>query len=272
MQRYTLKMLIMGTCAFGLMACDTKTQKNTEAEQVDRVVKVENPDVLPFLNIQQAKAKYALPFCEKKNCIEIDIQTIQTQDAWMNQWIGGSLSQVIQDQIGLKQAMTLQQAVDAYVKHSDQWQQEFIKNKAYELHLTTRIAAQRNQYVLLQVIVNSKQAEITVKDRGYFLVADRQAQKKLSLLDILQPEQQNAMNALVQTQYAAWLKQQTAEVKKIAPKKLYWGQNDWFFDGEGIGIHYRASEIVKDGTQLDLYLSKAQTQMMLKPEIFQKMF
>lgn len=269
MQRYTLKMLIVATCALSLMACDKKTEKNTEA---DKVARVENPDILPFLNIQEAKATYAVPFCEKKNCIEIDIQTIQTQDAWMNQWIVKSQSQVIQDQIGLKQTMTLQQAVDAYVKQSDQWQQEFIKNKAYALHLSTRIAAQRNQYVLLQVIVNSTQAEVTVKDRGYFFVADRQAQKKLGILDILQPDQQNAMNEIVQTQYAAWLKQQTAEVKKIAPKKLYWGQNDWFFDGEGIGIHYRASEIVKDGAQLDLYLTKAQTQMMLKPEIFQKMF
>ena len=272
MQRYTLKMLIVGTCALSLMACDTKTEKNKEPEKVEKVIKVENPDVLPFLNIQEGKAKYAVPFCEKKNCIEMDIQTIQTQDAWMNQWIGENQSQVIQDQIGLKQAMTLQQAVDAYVKQSDQWQQEFIKNKAYELHLSTRIAAQRNQFVLLQVIVNSTQAEVTVKDRGYFFVADRQAQKKMGILDILQPKQQNVMNEIVQTQYAAWLKQQTAEVKKTAPKKLYWGQNDWFFDGEGIGIHYRASEIVKDGKQLDLYLTKAQTQMMLKPEIFQKMF
>ncbi len=272
MQRYTLNMLMVGICALSLMACDTKTEKTKDAEKVEKLTTVENPDVLPFLNIQEAKAKYAVPFCEKKNCIEIDIQTIQTQDTWINQWIGESQSQVIQDQIGLKQAMTLQQAVNAYVKQSDQWQQEFIKNKAYALHVTTRIAAQRNQFVLLHVIVNSKQAEVTVKDRGYFFVADRQKRKKLGILDILQADQQNAMNEIVQTQYAAWLKQQTDEVKKLAPKKLYWGQNDWFFDGEGIGIHYRASEIVKDGTQLDLYLTKAQTQMMLKPEIFQKMF
>ena len=272
MQRYTLKVLIVGICALSLMACDTKIEKSKDTEKVETVKRIENSDVLPFLNIQEAKAKYAVPFCEKKNCIEIDIQTIQTQDIWVNQWIGKSQSQVIQDQIGLKQAMTLQQAVDAYIKQSDQYQQEFIKNKAYELHLSTRIAAQRNQFVLLQLIVNSKQAEVTVKDRGYFFVADRQAKKKLGILDILQSAQQKNMNEIVQTQYAAWLKQQTAEVKKSAPKKLYWGQNDWFFDGEGIGIHYRASEIVKDGTQLDLYLTKSQTKMILKPEIFQKMF
>ena len=76
-------------------------------------------------DIEEAKANLAIPFCEKKNCIEIDIQTVNTQDAWMNQWIEESQSKVIQDQIGLKQAMTLQQAVNAYVKKSDEWQKEF---------------------------------------------------------------------------------------------------------------------------------------------------
>jgi hypothetical protein len=45
------------------------------------------------------------------------------------------------------------------------------------------------------------------------------------------------------------------EVKKQVPKKLYWGQADWFFDGEGIGLHYRANEISKDAPQLDIYLT-----------------
>lgn len=272
MQSYKMKMLILSMCVLPLIACDSKNEKTSDVESQEKINTPENPDVLPFLNIQQAKANYALPFCEKKKCIEIDIQTIHTQDAWMNQWIAQSQSEVIQNQIGLKQAMSLQQAINAYVKRSDEWQNEFIQNKAYELHVQTRIASQRNQYVLLQVIVNSKQAEVSVKDRGYFFVADRKAQKKLGILDVLNPAQQNAMNEWVQIQYAEWLDKQSAEVKKIVPKKLYWGQSDWFFDGEGVGIHYRANEIAKDSTQLDLYLSKAQTKQMLKPDVFEKMF
>ncbi len=52
-------------------------------------------------------------------------------------------SKVIQDQIGLKQDMSLQQAVDAYVKKwRNAWQAEFAKNKPYELSMYTRIAYQ----------------------------------------------------------------------------------------------------------------------------------
>lgn len=272
MQSNSFKAVVLSLCVFSLVACDSKKQDEVPTQQQETIAKQEPAEVLPFLNIEEAKANLAVPFCEKKNCIEIDIQTVNTQDAWMNQWIEESQSKVIQDQIGLKQAMTLQQAVNTYVKKSDEWQKEFIKNKAYELHLQTRIASQRNQYVLLQVIVNSKQAEVNVKDRGYFFVADRKTQKKLSILDVIEPKQQNALNNIIQANYTEWMVEQKSEVKKLLPKKLYWGQNDWFFDGEGIGMHYRASEIAKDASQLDIYLNKAQTQQILKAEIFEKMF
>ncbi len=35
-------------------------------------------------------------------------------------------------------------------------------------YIRTRIASQRNQYVLLQLALDSKQEEVTIKDRYYF--------------------------------------------------------------------------------------------------------
>ena len=257
--------------SWSLLACDSKKDQDKEKASILQP-KLETAEVLPYLNIQEAKADYALPFCEKKNCIEIDIQTIKTQDAWLNHWIANHQSNVIQAQIDSKQNMTLQQAVNAFVKKSDIWQEEFPKNKAYELHLQTRVASQRNQYVLLQVSINTLQADVSIKERQYFFVADRKLKKSLSILDVIDPKKQNQLNTWVQEKYAEWLEKQDKDVKKQAPKKLYWGQSDWFFDGEGIGLHYRANEIIEESTQLDIYLSKAQTQQILKAEIFQKMF
>ena len=253
-----------------LVACDSKKDQDKDGSVLQP--KQEAAEVLPYLNIQETKADYALPFCEKNNCIEIDIQTIKTQDNWLNQWIANSQSSVIQAQIDLKQNMTLQQAINAFVKKSDTWQEEFPKNKAFELHMQTRMASQRNQYVLLQVSVNSLQADVSIKERQYFFVADRKLKKSLSILDVIDAKHQNQLNTWVQEKYAEWLEKQNSDVKKNAPKKLYWGQADWFFDGEGIGLHYRASEIVADGKQLDIYFSKEHTQNILKPEVFHKMF
>ena len=255
-----------------LIGCDSKKEQTKEQQGSILQPKKEQTEVLPYLNIQEAKADYALPFCEKKNCIEIDIQTIKTQDPWLNQWMSNSQSQVIQSQIESKQNMTLQQAVNAFVKKSDAWQAEFPKNKAFELHMQTRIASQRNQFVLLQLSINTVQADVSIKERQYFFVADRKLKKSLSILDVIEAKQQNQLNAWVQEKYTEWMVKQDVDVKNKAPKKLYWGQADWFFDGEGVGLHYRTNEIAEDATQLDIYLTKAQTQEILKPEIYQKMF
>ncbi|MGA6134906.1 hypothetical protein ACPER7_01200 [Acinetobacter dispersus] len=273
----TLKPLFAVSVLIGMMAltaCDHPKKNETDAAQSKEQVAVsaEKAEVLPYLNMKEAKADYALPFCEKKNCIDVDIQTIKTQDDWLNAWIAKNQANVIQQQIESNKNLTLQQAINAYVKKSDEWQDKYSKNKAYELHLNTRIASQRNQYVLLQVGINAQQEDIAVKDRFYFFVADRKLQKSLSVLDVIQKNQQNALNDIVQAHYQQWIAKQSAEVKKQVPKKLYWGQADWFFDGEGIGLHYRANEISKDAPQLDIYLTTEQSKQMLQAEIYQQMF
>lgn len=271
------KEILLGSvigCSLLLGACDKneKEQPATEQKKSAAVIPEEKAKVLPYLNIQEKSADIALPFCETKNCINLVIQTLKTADSWLNQSIEKQQAKVIQDQIGLKQDMSLQQAVNAYVKKSDAWQAQLKLNKAYELSLYTRIPYQRNQFVLMQIGVDSTQENIRVKERYYFFVADRVQQKILSPLDIINPEQQLQMDQIVQQAYQKWLKDNNAEVQQKAPKKLYWGQADWFFDQEGIGLHYRSQEISKDAKQLDIYLTKEQTQQVLKVDIYQNMF
>jgi hypothetical protein len=263
---------VMG-CSLLLGACDKNEKQQPAAQQEEAAgIRPEQAEVLPYLHIQAQPAKIALPFCETKNCINLDIQTLKTADSWLNQSIEKQQALVIQDQIGLNQNMSLQQAVNAYIRKSDAWQAQLELNKAYELSLYTRIPYQRNQFVLMQIGVDSKQENVSVHERYYFFVADRQQQKILTPLDIINPKQQLMMDQLVQQAYAKWLKDNSREVQQNAPKKLYWGQADWFFDQEGLGLHYRSHEISKDAKQLDIYLSKQQTQQVLKAEIYQHMF
>lgn len=268
-QQQTLIMTILSSVLL-LSACHKEPAK--QQEQAASSTQNSNPDVLPYLDIQTKRAEYALPFCEKKNCIDIDIQSLVTKDPWLNHWITANQSKVVQAQIDLKQNLSLQQAINAYVKKSDDWQHEFSANQPYRLHIQTRVASQRNQYVLLQMQVSSRQADVEIKERQYFFVADRKLQKDLSILDVIEPKQQVAFDGIVQSAYQQWLKKQTKNVQRAAPKKLHWGQADWFFDGEGVGLHYRANEIVKDAKQLEIFLNKSQTQKMLKADVFHKMF
>ena len=89
-----------------LTACDSSKQSETDTDAKSSVFKTEQAEVLPYLNIQQQAADIAQPFCETKNCIELDIQTLKTEDAWLNQWIAKSQARVVQDHIGKNQDMT----------------------------------------------------------------------------------------------------------------------------------------------------------------------
>ena len=268
-----IQIAVLVLAGLAVSACDSSKQSQDQQNSDSAsIFKQDKAEVLPYLHILQQPAKIALPFCETKNCIDIDIQTLVTQDQWLNDWMAKTQAMVIQDQIGLKQNMSLQQAVNAYVKKSDDWQTKYSKNPAYQLSLYTRIAYQRNEYVLLQVGVDSKQEDVKVNERYYFAVADRKKQQGVTLLDIIEPKQQVYMNELMQKAYQDWLKQQTPEARQKAPKKLYWGQADWFFDSEGIGLHYRSLQIVDEGKQLDIYLTKAQTQQVVKADIYRTMF
>ncbi len=180
MYKKLLLVTIIAT-SLALSACDSSSEK-TDQEQ-NESAHSSNPDILPYLNIKQQSANFALPFCENKNCIDIDIQTIQTQDTWLNSWIEKNQATAIQDQIGLNQNMNLQQAINAYVKKSDAWQAEEKTNKAYELTVYTRMAYQRNQYLLLQIGLDSKQDGVNTTERYYFFAADRKQQKALKILD-----------------------------------------------------------------------------------------
>lgn len=254
-----------------LAGCDgSSSEPEAAAQPVKKQITapVEEEIALEPIRIKEIQPQIALPFCENKKCIEINIQSIQTEDAWLDEWISRQSALVIQDQIGLKQQMKLQQAIDAYVRASDESEAE----KPYQLNLYTRIPYQRNQYAILQVGVDAQQHEKQIKERYYFYVVDRKIQKTLTLLDIIQPDQQIKMNHHIQTAYQEWLKKQSEDLRKAAPAKLYWGQADWFFDHDGLGLHYRDGEIAKNSPSCDLYLNLEQTQQVTKPEIYQAMF
>jgi len=258
MPQIAIKLFVLGMMGYLLSGCSPQP-KNTDSNQ-------------EVLAVQTQAAQFSLPRCTQKSCVSVDIQTLKTQDPWLNQWVEQHLANVVQQQVGQNNSLDLQQAVNVYVEKSASWQREFPQNTAYNLQLLTQIAAQHNAYVLLNIVVNSQQGDISVKQRQYFYVADIKQQKDLKILAIIQPKQRAAMDQEIQMQYQTWLGEQSRAVKQRAPKHLEWTQANWFFDRQGIGLHYRANEISPDGAAVSMYLSKQQTQAFLEPKIYQQMF
>ncbi|MCG2916608.1 hypothetical protein, partial [Escherichia coli] len=62
--------------------------------------------------------------------------------------------------------------------------------------------------MLLQIGLNAKQEEITIKNRYYFMVADRKSKRMIAVNDILNPKQQAQFEQCVQAAYKKWRSQQ----------------------------------------------------------------
>jgi hypothetical protein len=95
MTKQFLMVSLIGYCPCWLHAQKESDQK---AEQEKVGIHTIKQDFTLF-GYSESKAKYALPFCEKKNCIDIDIQSIQTKDSGL---IAGltKTGNVVQAQIG----------------------------------------------------------------------------------------------------------------------------------------------------------------------------
>lgn len=229
--------------------------------------------LLTPVKTQTAWVDIKKPICKAKTCARIHIQILKTDQAWLNTWVNQNIAVVLQEQLKQKvEPLTLQTALDQYVKQSRQWQTQYSRNRPYELDISTKLIYQKNQYVLLQIVLNAKQEELTIKNRSYLHVADREQKKTVMLKEIIQPQQLSQFSVWVQAAYQKWLTEQSQAVQKEAPKQLDWQEADWFFDQEGVGLHYRGNQISEHADQFDLYLSSDQTKAVLQTQIYQKMF
>ena len=102
-------------------------------------------------------------------------------------------------------------------------------------------------------------------------MADRKLHKNLTLLDVLKrPATDSTSNC--SNCVSGLVEKANCRCQKQNLKTLYWGQADWFFDGEGVGLHYQANQITKDAPQLDIYLTTEQTKKYCNLRFMNKCF
>ena len=265
-----MKAIAAVICALAmLVGCAQDTAQNQEQR-----TKQEKEQGYVNLSAMPVIADYALPFCEKKYCIEVEIFGFNSQDEWFNQWVAQQSADLIRQQLGLKQKLSLQAAVDAFVNASDDWhaQSENANAAPWRLHIQPRIAMQRDAITLLQLQAEYRLGETVLPNRDYYFVLDRKQQQQRRLYDVIIPQHRVAFMDFIQSQYVAWQQGLSAQDKAQLPEKLYWANQDWFFDTEGIAVYYRALDYgINNAPDLTIYLSAEQAQQWVQPETLKQL-
>ena len=256
--------------------CDKKSETIAAHEQQSQT------QAYPILLAASQAADYGVPFCEQKFCNDIEIQTLNSSDPWFDQTVAAIISDIIRQQLNINQKLNLQQAVDAFVLASDQAQsaaQPHQTIKPWGLHIDAQLAAQQQQLALVMITANfampiPNQTIHTITRQNiqysparkplnapqrYFKVLDRKAQRMVQLYDVIAADKRLEFNQLLQQHYQLWRTKLDTEQQTRLPEKIYWANQDWFFDEQGIGIVYRASDWGVDAADLSINLTTAQT-------------
>ncbi|GAA5016581.1 hypothetical protein GCM10023206_28460 [Acinetobacter puyangensis] len=231
----------------------------------------------PILIASPEIADYALPFCEKKYCIEVEIFDFNSQDQWFNQFTDQQIADLIRQKLALKQKMSLQAAVDQFVILSDEWQAqtENQSKKAWSLYIKPRVATQQGEIALLQINAEYDVGEEKVPAQDYYFVVDRKKQQMIRLYDIIAPKYRAALTDVIQQHYQDWQQQWSVQQQQAftgkQPEKLYWANQDWFFDDQGIAIYYRGTDLsTKTTKNLVIYLTPEQTRQWVLADYLQQ--
>lgn len=263
---YRQLFVLLCSTIFFLSACDDN-QKKTQEQALQEQAKEQG---YPVLIASPHVADYGLPFCEKKYCIEIEIQSFQSQDTWFNQFTDFKISELIRKQLDIKEKLTLQQAVDAFVAKSDSWQAEH-PNQPWSMQISSRVPMQQKEIAVLQLQTTYVLGDKTIPEHNYFFMVDRKAKKQILIYDVIKPEARLAFGDFIQQAYQKWQEQLGPEYKDKTPSKIGWASQDWLIDEQGVTLYYRASDLQASGANnLIIQIPKDKVQQWFTADILQK--
>lgn len=264
------KILISTTLAVSLLSLAACQKPNQNAEPAKASTAATQPAPNP-LDVKVLKASYALPACSGEGCVQVDIQRLQTNKPWINQFMDQQILQLSNVQLSeaLAKPTTLQANVDRFVQAA---KQDTIARGApvpYSMQVTPEFLGEKGDIGLFKISAAfySGGAHGSAFDNYYNL--DLKQKKQLQLADLLLPEQQPKLYELVHQQYADWVKQNdlSADLSKYEQDWPFKLTDNFTLSEEGLVFAYGQYEIGPYAVGMPQFtVPYAQLSGIMKPE------
>ncbi|WP_374297987.1 hypothetical protein [Acinetobacter sp.] len=274
-----LTMVLVATLSACSKPSEEQQQEQVETEQYKKLG-YENLIAMPVI------ADYALPFCEDEYCIDVEVFGFKSKDRWFNDFGKMQSADLIRQQLGISQKLSLQRAVNEFVKRSDAWREtqlaenKHAKPQAWSMYIKPRLAMQQGEMALLIINTSYQLGDETVPEQHYFYVVDRKAKRSWRLYDAINENKRVSFTHFVQAQYDVWREETSAQLSEEdqvkLPTKIYWANQDWFFDEQGVAIYYRFNDLcaeceASNGKGFTIYLSPTQSQQWIKAPLLKQL-
>lgn len=220
------------------------------------------------LQVKIIPAAIKLPQCKGKECSEIDIKQVQSNDAWVNQFFADEILNISNPVVEGK-SHSLQESVDYLMTASQQDAKSRGKAVPYEVKIEPEYLGERSNISRFKIETSSYTGGAHGSALKIYYNLDRAHQKQVLIDDIVLQGQKQKLYKLVHDQFVAWVKSTNPDAN-IAEYEKGWPFNltsNFNFDEKGLDFQYQQYEIAPYASGLP-HFSVPYTQLkgIVKPE------
>ncbi len=246
--RYLFSISILAlTASLALTACQKPKDTEQKPSPVEAVIQAEQVQASGDIMVKKEPAQYTLPVCEGKDCPEVDIQRLETNKPWINQFLDRKILTLSNLQFSeeIAKPTTIQANLDRFVAAAKQDAIARGQPVAYSLQVDPEFLGQRGQVASFKIITAyyTGGAHGGASDNYYNL--DLKQKKQLMLNDIVLPDQQQKLRDQLYMQFTEWVKKDDSKVN-LAEYEQTWPftlTENFSFTDTGLLFSYGQYEI-----------------------------
>ena len=246
--RYLFSISILAlTASLALTACQKPKDTEQKPSPVEAVIQAEQVQASGDVMVKKEPAQYTLPVCEGKDCPEVDIQRLETNKPWINQFLDRKILTLSNLQFSeeIAKPTTIQANLDRFVAAAKQDAIARGQPVAYSLQVDPEFLGQRGQVASFKIITAyyTGGAHGGASDNYYNL--DLKQKKQLMLNDIVLPDQQQKLRDQLYMQFTEWVKKDDSKVN-LAEYEQTWPftlTENFSFTDTGLLFSYGQYEI-----------------------------
>ena len=246
--RYLFSTSILAlTASLALTACQKPKDTEQKPSPVEAVIQGEQVQASGDIMVKKEPAQYTLPVCEGKDCPEVDIQRLETNKPWINQFLDRKILTLSNLQFSeeIAKPTTIQANLDRFVAAAKQDAIARGQPVAYSLQVDPEFLGQRGQVASFKIITAyyTGGAHGGASDNYYNL--DLKQKKQLMLNDIVLPDQQQKLRDQLYMQFTEWVKKDDSKVN-LAEYEQTWPftlTENFSFTDTGLLFSYGQYEI-----------------------------
>ena len=246
--RYLFSISILAlTASLALTACQKPKDTEQKPSPVEAVIQAEQVQASGDIMVKKEPAQYTLPVCEGKDCPEVDIQRLETNKPWINQFLDRKILTLSNLQFSeeIAKPTTIQANLDRFVAAAKQDAIARGQPVAYSLQVDPEFLGQRGQVASFKIITAyyTGGAHGGASDNYYNL--ELKQKKQLMLNDIVLPDQQQKLRDQLYMQFTEWVKKDDSKVN-LAEYEQTWPftlTENFSFTDTGLLFSYGQYEI-----------------------------